>query len=127
MGSGPSLRDAPPVTRVVAWVPDLLFGSNVLGAMRAAGHDTVLVSSAEKAARETPGAQVLIVDLTNDAPARVAAFGELALEGVRTLAFYSHVEADVRALADAAGFDKVVPRSRMAREGAAVVSGLIDT
>ena len=34
---------------------------------------------------------------------------------MKTLAFFSHVEADVSALATAAGFDLVVPRSRMAR------------
>jgi hypothetical protein len=40
------------------------------------------------------------------------------------LAFYSHVEADVRQLALDAGFEMVVPRSRMAREGAALVAAL---
>jgi hypothetical protein len=44
---------------------------------------------------------------------------------VRTLAFYSHVEADVRARATEAGFDLVVPRSRMAREGPALVERLV--
>jgi hypothetical protein len=40
---------------------------------------------------------------------------------VPTLAFYSHVEADVKTAAEEAGFDLVVPRSRIAREGAAVL------
>jgi hypothetical protein len=44
--------------------------------------------------------------------------------GVKTLAFYSHVEADVRSRAERAGFDLVIPRSRMAREGAALVTRL---
>nr|MBA3747792.1 hypothetical protein [Solirubrobacterales bacterium] len=43
----------------------------------------------------------------------------------KTLAFYSHVDADVRTRAIAAGFDLVVPRSRMAREGAALAAGLL--
>ena len=47
------------------------------------------------------------------------------LQGIRTLAFYSHVEADTRAKAQRAGFDQVVPRSRMAREGAALVDRLL--
>ena len=38
-----------------------------------------------------------------------------------TLGFYSHVEQDVRRAAEAAGFTRVVPRSRMAREAAALV------
>ena len=44
---------------------------------------------------------------------------------LRTLAFYSHVDAAVRTRAEQAGFDLVVPRSRMAREGAALLSGLL--
>jgi hypothetical protein len=45
---------------------------------------------------------------------------------VPTLAFYSHVDADVRALALEAGFTLVVPRSRMAREGAALIGRLVE-
>jgi predicted signal transduction protein with EAL and GGDEF domain len=120
------------VARVVAFVPDLLFGSNVVGALKAAGHDVVLTS--ELGGTELADADVLVVDLTADAADRIAAAraarnalgagAELEVDGVRTLAFYSHVETDVRALADEAGFDLVVPRSRMAREGPALVAKL---
>jgi hypothetical protein len=44
---------------------------------------------------------------------------------VPVLAFYSHVEGDVRERAEAAGFDLVVPRSRMAREGASLADRLL--
>jgi hypothetical protein len=75
------------------------------------------------------GADVLVVDLTAEPAQRAALVEALAaegrLEGIRTLAFYSHVEADTRALAEAAGFDVVVPRSRMAREGGRLVGGLL--
>ena len=43
----------------------------------------------------------------------------------RTIGVYSHVDADTKRRAEAAGFDLAVPRSRMAREGAAVVDGLL--
>jgi hypothetical protein len=112
------------VARVVVWVPDLLFGSNVLGMLRAAGHDAVLVPDAERAGQEAPGSDVLVVDLTADAAERLTALQAISLEGARTLAFYAHVEADVRAAAEAAGLDRVVPRSRMAREGTALVEAL---
>jgi hypothetical protein len=46
------------------------------------------------------------------------------LGDVRTLAFYSHVDVEVRERAERAGFDLVVPRSRMAREGADLVERL---
>ena len=42
---------------------------------------------------------------------------------MRTLAFYSHVDA-TSAARPGGGFDLVVPRSRMAREGAALVERL---
>jgi hypothetical protein len=112
------------VARVVVWVPDLLFGSNVLGMLRAAGHEAVLVPDAERAGREAPGADVLVLDLTAEPDDRLAAIADIDLAGARTLAFYSHVEADVRERAQAAGIDRVVPRSRMAREAAALVEGL---
>ena len=43
----------------------------------------------------------------------------------RVLGYYSHVEPGVRELAEGDGFDLVVPRSRMAREGAELVAGLL--
>jgi hypothetical protein len=112
--------------RVVAYVPDLLFGSAVLTSMTAAGHEAVLVGDADGLARELPGAQVLVVDLTADPAERIALMRCHLRTGLRTLAFYSHVEADVRAQALEAGFDQVVPRSRMAREGAQLVERLSD-
>jgi hypothetical protein len=114
------------VARVVAFVPDLLFGSNVLGALRAAGHDAVLVSDFDGLRRELPGAQALVVDLTADPAERIELVSGTPRERVKTLAFYSHVETDVRAQAEQAGFDLVVPRSRMAREGAALLTRLLE-
>jgi hypothetical protein len=112
------------VTRVVAWVPDLLFGSKLLELLQAGGHDAALVPDTARLAEAAPAAGVVVVDLTADAADRVAALGELDLGDARTLAFYSHVEAETRELAERAGLDRVVPRSRMAREGAALVEAL---
>jgi hypothetical protein len=108
------------VARVVAFIPDLLFGSNVQAALTAAGHEVELVGAPQ------PGthADVLVVDLTADAAERIQRVQAAGLERLRTLAFYSHVDAEVRELAEQAGFDVVVPRSRMAREGAALVDRL---
>jgi hypothetical protein len=113
------------VARVIAVFDDLLLGSNVLGMLRAAGHDAALSGGAGV---RPEGADVLIVDLgagTFDGVGIVeslTAAGELG--GTRTLGVYSHVEADTRRRAEAAGFDLVVPRSRMAREGARLVERL---
>ena len=113
------------MARVVAVFDDLLLGSNVLGMLRAAGHDATLSGGADV---QAAGVDVLIVDLaagTFDGVAVVEslrAAGELA--GTRTLGVYSHVDVDTRNRAQAGGFDLVVPRSRMAREGAQLVERL---
>ncbi|HEY8764165.1 MAG TPA: hypothetical protein VIM18_08245 [Solirubrobacteraceae bacterium] len=114
------------MARVVAYVPDLLFGSNVLGMLQAAGHEAKLASQPGAMEGALTGVDVLVVDLTADAAERIEHVRGLALdpEATRVLAFYSHVEADVRAQAEQAGFDLVVPRSRMAREGAQLVQRL---
>ena len=110
------------MARVIAFVPDLLFGSNVIGALRSAGHEAELVSGVDG---PDLGADVLIVDLTSDAEERIERVRALGDRRPRVLAFYAHVEADVRARAEAAGFELVVPRSRMAREGAALAERLL--
>jgi hypothetical protein len=114
------------VARAVAFVPDLLFGSNVVGLLEAGGHEPVLVSSADGLGDALDGADVLVVDLTADSASRIEAVRPwLGRDDLPTLAFFAHVEADVKAAADAAGFDLVVPRSRMARAGAALVDELV--
>jgi hypothetical protein len=114
------------MARVVAYIPDLLFGSNVVGALQAAGHEPALVSDVEGIRRELPASEALIVDLTAEAGARIGLVTAIPRAGVKTLAFYSHVEADVRAQAERAGFDLVIPRSRMAREGATLLTRLLE-
>ncbi len=107
---------------MLAYIPDLMFGSGVVTSLGAAGHNPVLVGDPQTLAGELPGSELVIVDLTADAGARIREVQKHVLPtGVPTLAFYSHVEADVRAEAERAGFDLVVPRSRMAREGVSLV------
>jgi hypothetical protein len=101
------------MARVALLCPDLLFGSKLSGALAAAGHEVVAPGSP---------ADALVVDLTADVDERLR---QAAGEHVPTLAFYSHVEQDVRRRAEEAGIDRVVPRSRMAREAAALVQALL--
>jgi hypothetical protein len=112
------------VARVVAHLPDLLFGSKVQAMLAAAGHDVAVAGTVEAAVAELDGAELLVADLCEDAPARIAAAAG-HLGGVKSLAFYRHTDVATRTDALAAGFDRVVPRSRMAREGAALVDGLL--
>ena len=115
------------MARVVAFIPDLLFGSSVVGALRAGGHEPVLASNEEslRAALADADADALIVDLTFDVPERIELVRSVRPARLKTLAFYSHVEAQVRDQGHEAGFDLVIPRSRMAREGAAVLDRLL--
>jgi DNA-binding NarL/FixJ family response regulator len=120
------------VTRVLALVPDLLFGSNLQGQLAAGGHEVTLLADAERLRHELDAHAdaeriVLIVDLTQQLDG-AALIGELraqgALTGVRTLGFYAHVDPAVRERALRAGFELVVPRSRIAREGVELVRQL---
>ena len=113
------------MSRVVAFIPDLLFGSSVVSALTAAGHEPVLASNADALRDALTDADALVVDLTFDVPERIELVRLVRPAGLKTLAFYSHVEADVRDQGREAGFDLVIPRSRMAREGVAVLDRLM--
>jgi ABC-type sulfate transport system substrate-binding protein len=108
------------VARIVALAPDLLFASRIEATLGAAGHEVRVESTVDTAITAAAEAEVVIVDLhcegldPTDFAKRVA--------GSPLLGFYSHVDVDVRRKAEAAGFDLVVPRSRMAREMPSLVS-----
>ena len=98
------------MARVALHCRDLLFGSKVEGALRAAGHEV---------SRQGEGADIAVVDLTDpDVPWPEAG-------DAPRLGFYSHVDQETRKRAEEAGFDLVVPRSRMNREGPALVERLV--
>lgn len=106
--------------------PDLLFGSKVEGGLRAAGH--AVTRYADELGVRAAGGDVLVVDLGAESVdgatlvETMRASGELG--ATATLGFYPHVEVETRRRAEAAGFDLVVPRSRMAREMGALVQRL---
>jgi CheY-like chemotaxis protein len=117
------------MARVAALIPDLLFGSRVQSALEGAGHEVDLITGALEAWDEVGGIDLLVIDLTSPDVDGIELFESLAtggeLHGVRSLGFFAHVEPEVRKRALQAGFDLVVPRSRMAREGADLVAGLL--
>jgi hypothetical protein len=105
------------VARVLAIAPDLFFASKIDATLRAAGHEVTILSGLEQLPPD--GADVLVVDLDN------TDFAGALPAGAPTLGFYSHVDVETRRRAEEAGFDLVVPRSRMAREMPALVEGLL--
>jgi CheY-like chemotaxis protein len=108
------------VARVLLVTGDLLFGSKLDGALRAAGYE-VTVAGPAAALECAAAADVLVLDLQADGLDLAA----LAGSGPRTLGYYSHVDADVRDAALAAGIERAVPRSRMNREAGDLVAGLL--
>ena len=113
------------MARVVALLPDLLFGSKVEGMLAAAGYDVSVVGTPQALLEQIEHADLAVVDLCEDAEPRTSALADAAGGDAKLLAFYLHTAVDTRTRALAAGFDLVVPRSRMAREGAALADGLL--
>lgn len=89
-------------------VPDLMFGSRVQSGLEATGHELVAPDA-------DPDLVIADVDVVD--PAAVA--------GRRRLGFYPHVQPELKRRAEAAGFDMVVPRSRIARELPDLVARLL--
>ena len=117
------------MARIALLCPDLLFGSKVEGGLGIAGHDVNRFDSEERLRVAASFHDLVIVDLTAeglDGPAILTSMRERGeLEAVPTLGFYSHVDQETRRRAEAAGFSRVVPRSRMAREMAQLVEDLL--
>jgi DNA-binding NarL/FixJ family response regulator len=113
------------MARVALLCPDLMFGSKVEGALRAAGHYVTRYDGEDMARAAVPESDVLVVDLTADQFDAASLVESMKmgreLEGVPAVGFYPHVDQDTRRRAEQAGYDVVVPRSKMARETAAVV------
>ena len=101
------------MARVALLCPDLLFGSKLQGALGPRA-----TSRSRRGRRPTCWSST-----SPTTPTRASS--RSAGAQIPRLAFYSHVEQDVRRRAEAAGIDRVVPRSRMAREAAALVESLL--
>ena len=105
------------MARVVAISSDLLLGSKVEAMLSAAGHEVTL--SPSLAAAPLEGAKLIVADLDAESPETLAG------AEVPVLGYYSHVNAETKQAADAAGIDLAVPRSRMARELPDLVTKLL--
>ena len=118
------------MARIALLSPDLLFGSKVQGALEIAGHSVARFATAERLRVAAQFHDLVIFDLTAegidgaDLLHAMREHGELE-EGTPTLGYYSHVDVETRGRALEAGFTRVVPRSRMAREGVGLVDGLL--
>ncbi|MGH2940766.1 MAG: hypothetical protein ACRDPE_21910 [Solirubrobacterales bacterium] len=105
------------MARVLSISTDLMLGSRVDAGLSAAGHEVVTAGAIAGAPLD--GVDAIVADLDVESPEALVGLG------VPVLGYYSHVDVDTKAAADAAGVDKVVPRSRMARELPELVAGLL--
>ena len=96
------------MAKVVALSADLLLGSKVEAMLRAAGHEVSLSASLNEAPLDD--ADLIVADLDSESPEALVGLG------IPVLGYYSHVEVETKRVAEAAGIDQAVPRSRMARE-----------
>jgi hypothetical protein len=124
------------MAQVLALIADLMFGSRVQSTLQAAGNRVELIGDETRLRARLADARahggeadlVLVVDLTDaqlDGSAVLARLaGEGGLAAVRTLGFYAHVDVGARERAEQAGFELVVPRSRMSREAPELVARL---
>ncbi len=106
------------MARVLSIATDLMLASRVDAGLTAAGHHVILARSLEQAPLDQ--AELIVADLEVESPEALVAVG------VPVLGYYSHVDTDTRRVAEAAGVDLVVPRSRMSRELPQLVQGMLE-
>jgi hypothetical protein len=105
------------MARVVSVAEDLMLASRVDAMLTAAGHHVILARSLREASLD--GAELIVADLDVENPEALVGLG------VPVLGYYSHVDAETKARAEAAGLEQVVPRSRMSRELPDLVAALL--
>lgn len=102
---------------VVAAVDDMFFASKLREAARGAAVDLVFTGSLEETVARAagPGVRLVVLDLNGQGYSRVEAARALKADprtrGVQTVGYLSHVMADLKAAAEAAGCDRVLARS----------------
>lgn len=101
------------MARILTLVDDLMLASKVTETLRSAGHEVQAGGDSEQ------GIELIVADLDAvdvEAVARMAP---------PKLGFCRHTDVEAREAAVRAGFDRVVPRSRMARELPQLVTDLL--
>ena len=102
---------------VIAAVDDLFFASKIRAVAEHLGLSIEFARSdqavIDAARRETP--VVIVIDLHSQKFQPLALAGQLKtdeqLKSIRLVGFFSHVETELQAAAEKAGFDQVLPRS----------------
>ena len=120
----------PPAERVAIIVDDMFFAAKINAAARAAGRQVEPVKSREQLeqlAAENPPA-LIIIDLNSHRldPLEAIRFlkAHQQAHAVPVVAFVSHVETELIRRAQAAGCDRVLPRSAFTQMLADIMAGI---
>ena len=101
---------------VIAVVSDLIFSTKISGTARAIGFEanTVTTSQALSSALDAGDVRLVIVDMSlakGEAPAALRC-GASHASRPKTVAFYSHVQSELKEAAERAGADLIMARSK---------------
>lgn len=107
--------------KVVAGVTDLFFVAKIQSAGRMVGADLLFAKSIDELLEEVQsGADLVVLDLNDSNLDFLEALGRLCRQpetaSVPTLAYFSHVDADLARQAREAGCARVLPRSQFSSQ-----------
>ena len=122
--------ESQPKIEVAVLIRDLIFETKITSTARALGIGATVVRSVNELATllNQSTIRLLIVDLNTAGPAAFDAIRSAKKHpGNRVLAFVSHVDADLAALATLAGADEVLPRSRFTAQLPALLAQRSDS
>ena len=102
--------------KVIAVVDDLFFASKIRGTAEQLGVTVRFVKTCDEVISASIDSPALIIaDLHSQRCDPIQLAQQLKsnprLRGIRLLGFFSHVETELKRVAEAAGFDRVIPRS----------------
>ena len=115
---------------VVAVVDDLFFASKIRGTAEQLGlavsFPRTIAALVETALRDRPG--LIVCDLHSQRidPLVLARTlkADTRFQHIRLLGFFSHVQTELQRAAEAAGFDRVIPRSAFTKHLPEILSGM---
>src|SRR5687767_3532024 len=114
---------------IIAIVDDLFFASKIRGTAEQVGtrvqFSRSIPDAVAKAREEAPA--LIIADLNASCcdvlELARALKGDDALKGVPLLGFFSHIQTELQQAANAAGYDRVMPRSAFTKNLAEILAG----
>ncbi|MCH9001013.1 MAG: hypothetical protein IIC02_00445 [Planctomycetes bacterium] len=113
------------MTDAVAVVTDLIFSTKIVGTARALGIDAQAVTTVEALEKrlDEGGVRLVMVDMSlpGDTAVRSLRQGAAHPTTPTMLAFYSHVQHELLASAEAAGATLTMPRSKFSAELPAIL------